>query len=160
MARAHEQHPGSRSFGDLMMAESGATGGPEREFSIRDLTKEFGVTARTLRFYEEKGLLQPRRQGLERIYSRRDRARLTYVLMGRNVGFSLDDVREMLDLYDVGDDQVTQLTVAQDKFRAQIARLEQQRRDIDRAITELKRASHTVTKMLSSRTRGARATKT
>ena len=57
-------------------------------FSIRDLAKEFGVSARTLRFYEEKGLLDPVRKGQERLYSRRDRARLRYVLMGRNVGFS------------------------------------------------------------------------
>src|SRR5215471_5939816 len=71
-------------------------------FTIQDLAKECGVTARTLRFYEEKGLLSPRRDGLERRYSRRDRARLKYVLMGRNVGFSLDEVREMLDLYDLG----------------------------------------------------------
>src|SRR5689334_1020472 len=81
-------------------------------FSIRDLTKECGVTARTLRFYEEKGLLSPGRDGQERRYSRRDRARLKYILMGRNVGFSLDEVREMLDLYDLGDDQETQLRVA------------------------------------------------
>ena len=78
-------------------------------FTIRDLVKECGVTARTLRFYEEKGLLSPRRHGQDRLYSRRDRARLKYVLMGKRVGFSLDEVREMLDLYDLGDGQETQL---------------------------------------------------
>src|SRR5689334_12574235 len=91
-------------------------------FSIRDLTKECGVTARTLRFYEEKGLLSPGRDGQERRYTRRDRARLKYILMGRNVGFSLDEVREMLDLYDLGDDQDTQLRVARVKFRERIVR--------------------------------------
>src|SRR5580700_7216029 len=80
-------------------------------FTIRDLTKEFGVSARTLRFYEEKGLLDPRRNGEQRLYSRRDRARLRYVLMGKSVGFSLEEVREMLDLYDLGDGQRTQLQV-------------------------------------------------
>src|SRR5262249_62018905 len=78
-------------------------------FTIRDLAKECGVTARTLRFYEEKGLLSPRRVGLERLYTRRDRARLQYVLMGRNVGFSLDEVREMLDPYDLRGGQEEQL---------------------------------------------------
>ena len=81
-------------------------------FSIRELGREFRVSARTLRFYEEKGLLAPQRRGQERLYSRRDRARLRYVLMGKNVGFTLEDIREMLDLYDLGDGQVTQLKVA------------------------------------------------
>src|SRR5215471_8886033 len=105
-------------------------------FTIRDLTKEFAVSARTLRFYEEKGLLAPRRNGEQRLYSRRDRARLRYVLMGKCVGFSLEEVREMLDLYDLGDGQHTQLKVARDKFRERIARLARQKTDIDRAIDE------------------------
>src|SRR5262245_4924392 len=117
-------------------------------FTIRDLAKECGVTARTLRFYEEKGLLNPRRDGLERLYSRRDRARLRYVLMGRNVGFTLDEVREMLDLYDLGDGQETQLRVALSKFRERIARLERQKAEIERAIDELRHASETVENML------------
>src|SRR3977135_987704 len=84
------------------------TGTPERDvFTIRDLAKEFGISARTLRFYEEKGLLDPTRRGEQRLYTRRDRARLAYVLAGRTVGFSLEEVREMLDLYDLGDGEVT-----------------------------------------------------
>src|SRR4051794_10121815 len=117
-------------------------------FSIRDLTRECGVTARTLRFYEEKGLLSPGRAGQERRYSRRDRARLKYILMGRNVGFSLDEVREMLDLYDLGDDQETQLRVARVKFRERIVRLEQQKAEIERVIDELRHAAETVEHML------------
>jgi|SRR5215510_14411057 len=117
-------------------------------FTIRDLAKECGVTARTLRFYEEKGLLSPRRVGLERLYTRRDRARLKYVLMGRNVGFSLDEVREMLDLYDLGDGQETQLRVALSKFHERLARLERQKADIERVIDELRRACDTVERML------------
>ena len=101
---------------------SGASGAPDRVFTIRDLIRECGVTARTLRFYEEKGLVSPRRQGQDRLYSRRDRARLKYVLMGKRVGFSLDEVREMLDLYDIGDGQTAQLTAARAKFRERIAR--------------------------------------
>jgi len=117
-------------------------------FTIGELARECGITARTLRFYEEKGLLNPRRDGLERLYSRRDRARLKYVLMGRNVGFSLDEVREMLDLYDVGDGQETQLRVALAKFNERIVRLEHQKAEIERVIGELRRASETVESML------------
>jgi DNA-binding transcriptional MerR regulator len=117
--------------------------------TIRDLASEFGVTSRTLRFYEEKGLLNPRRLGLERLYSRRDRARLKYVLMGKSVGFSLDEVREMLDLYDLGDGQITQLSVALEKFRERIVRLERQKAEIERVLDELNRASETVTAMLA-----------
>src|SRR2546421_3503481 len=77
-----------------------AAGTSERDvFTIRDLIKEFAVSARTLRFYEEKGLLDPTRRGEQRLYTRRDRARLAYVLAGKTVGFSLEEVREMLDLY-------------------------------------------------------------
>jgi|SRR5262245_17205402 len=122
--------------------------GDREVFTIGQLARECGITARTLRFYEEKGLLSPRRDGLERLYSRRDRARLKYVLMGRNVGFSLDEVREMLDLYDVGDGQETQLRVALAKFGERIARLEHQKVEIERVIGELRRASATVESML------------
>ena len=110
-------------------------------FTIRDLTKEFGVSARTLRFYEEKGLVDPARRGEQRLYTRRDRARLAYVLAGKAVGFSLEEVREMLDLYDLGDGQVTQLKVALAKFGERIERLEKQKTDIDRVVAELVRAS-------------------
>jgi DNA-binding transcriptional MerR regulator len=120
-------------------------------FTIRDLTKEFEVSARTLRFYEEKGLLAPRRNGEKRLYSRRDRTRLRYVLMGKRVGFSLQEVREMLDLYDLGDGQRTQLQVALAKFQERAARLEEQRIEIDRAIAELARASLEIQAMLSAR---------
>ena len=110
-------------------------------FTIRDLAKEFGISARTLRFYEEKELLDPARRGEQRLYSRRDRARLAYVLAGKQVGFSLEEVREMLDLYDLGDGQATQLKVALAKFGERIARLERQKSDIDRVVAELSRAS-------------------
>jgi DNA-binding transcriptional MerR regulator len=120
-------------------------------FSIRDLIKEFCVSARTLRFYEEKGLMAPRRDGRGRLYSRRDRARLRYVLMGKAVGFSLDEIREMLDLYDLGDGGVTQLRVALKKFAEQIGRLQRQKATIDGTIAELERASAAVRKMLANR---------
>ena len=120
-------------------------------FTIRDLTKEFGVSARTLRFYEEKGLLDPTRRGEQRLYSRRDRARLAYVLAGKAVGFSLEEVREMLDLYDLGDGQLTQLKVALAKFNERIERLRRQKAEIDRVIVELTRASDAMKAKLVAR---------
>ncbi len=109
-------------------------------FTIHDLVREFDVTARTLRFYEEKGLLNPERRAQERIYSRRDRARLKLVLMGKSVGFSLEEVRDMLDLYDLGDGQATQLRVALARFDQKLVELENRRRDLDRAVAELTHA--------------------
>src|SRR5882672_5313556 len=120
-------------------------------YTIRDLTKEFAVSARTLRFYEEKGLLDPARRGEQRLYTRRDRARLAYVLAGKTVGFSLEEVREMLDLYDLGDGQVTQLKVALAKFSERIERLERQKNDIDRVVAELTRASGAMKAKLAAR---------
>jgi DNA-binding transcriptional MerR regulator len=123
----------------------------QQTFTIRDLTRRFGVTSRTLRFYEERGLVSPERDGQERIYSRRDCARLKLALMGKSVGFSLDEIRAMLDLYNLGDAQETQLKVAHARFLEQIDRLQRQRSDIDRAITELERASRYVTEKLAAR---------
>ena len=120
-------------------------------FTIGDLSREFGVTLRTLRFYEDRQLLNPKRQGLTRLYSRRDRARLRLVLMGKKVGFSLTEIRDMLDLYDLKDGQVTQLKVALDKFARQIAVLRQQKEDIEQAIAELTGTMAVVSGMLRDR---------
>jgi DNA-binding transcriptional MerR regulator len=120
-------------------------------FTIGDLSREFGVTLRTLRFYEDKDLLHPRRHGQNRIYSRRDRARLKLILLGKKVGFSLVEIGDMLDLYDLRDGQVTQLKVALDKFGKQVAVLEQQKRDIEQAIDELTQTMAVVSGMLRDR---------
>ena len=80
-------------------------------YSITDLAAEFGVTARALRFYEDEGLIAPERIGLARVYSKRDRARLAWILRGKRVGFSLAEIREMIDLYDVGDNRHAQRLV-------------------------------------------------
>lgn len=127
-----------------------AAASQQQTFTIRDLAREFGCTARTLRFYEEKELLAPERQGQERLYSRRDRARLKLVLMGKRVGFSLEEIRAMLDLYDLGDGRVTQLKVSYARFNERIERLEAQRDEIDEAINAMKRASQSLADMLKA----------
>lgn len=110
----------------------------EREqFSISDLTSEFGCTARALRFYEDEGLIAPARVGLTRVYSKRDRARLAWIMRAKNVGFSLTEIREMIDLYDLDDGRVEQRRVTVERCKAHISKLKAQRADIDSSIKEL-----------------------
>src|SRR3546814_2972732 len=94
---------------------------------------EFGVTARALRFFEDEGLISPSRKGLSRIYSKRDRARLAWILRAKRTGFSLADIREMIELYDVGDGRKLQRQVTKEKCRQRIALLRRQRDHIDSA---------------------------
>jgi DNA-binding transcriptional MerR regulator len=109
----------------------------QESFSISDLSVEFGVTARALRFYEDEGLIAPERRGLQRVYSHRDRARLAWILRGKRVGFSLGEIREMIDLYDIGDGRRVQRQVTLARCRDRIALLDRQKNDIDAAIAEL-----------------------
>jgi DNA-binding transcriptional MerR regulator len=110
-----------------------------RTFTIRQLTKEFGVTARALRFYEEEGLISPSRRGQTRLYAVRDRARIVLILRGRRVGFSLAELRELLDLYDGPGGSEAQMVEARRKFAERIAVLERQKVDIEDSLEELRR---------------------
>lgn len=112
---------------------------PHRTYSIRQLCQEFKCTPRALRFYEDKGLLSPARDGINRVYSYRDRARLHLILQGKRVGLALAEIGEILDLYEVGDGGAQQAARSLKKFREKVVTLEAQRRDIDAAIEELKR---------------------
>ena len=105
--------------------------------TIREMCDAFDVTPRALRFYEAKELLFPMRQGQKRLYSRRDRARLKLILRGKRFGFSLEDIRQLLDLYDVDDTHETQLAETLDAARKRLADMEQQRDELDQAIAEL-----------------------
>ena len=109
----------------------------EQTYTIQELAKEFRLTSRTLRFYGSKDLLHPKRHGMSRVFSHRDRGRLILILRGKRLGFSLAEIKEMLDLYDHGDGQVEQLRVTLEKARRRIVELEAQRKDIDAAVSDL-----------------------
>lgn len=126
----------------------------DQTFSITELSQEFKVTARAIRFYEDKGLLQPSRQGMTRIYSRRDRARLILILRGKRLGFSLAEIREMLNLYDLGDGQTEQLRVTLKRSQDRLRALEAQRRDVEAAIDELHRSVRILEEYLGLKDRG------
>jgi DNA-binding transcriptional MerR regulator len=123
----------------------------DRTYSITELCREFNVTPRTLRFYEQKGLLAPARRGWTRLFSYRDRARLQLILRGKKVGFSLEEIKEMLELYNLKDGQLTQLRVAATKFRERREALLQQRVELEEALQELDKTIGLVDSMLKER---------
>ena len=116
-----------------------ALSGDAESYTITDLALAFNVTPRAIRFYEDQGLISPERQGQNRIYSRRDRARLAWILRGKRVGFSLAEIREMLDLYDANDGRTKQRRLTIERCRDRIDALAEQRADIDDMIDELQR---------------------
>jgi DNA-binding transcriptional MerR regulator len=109
----------------------------ETTFSISELAKEFGVTTRTIRYYEDQRLLNPKRDGLSRIFTNRDRVRLKLALRGKRLGFSLNEIRELFELYDVSRDEKRQLAEFLGKLERRRAILEQQREDIEVMLNEI-----------------------
>jgi DNA-binding transcriptional MerR regulator len=109
----------------------------EEYMRIGDVSDSFGVTLRTLRFYEDKDLIRPKRQGVTRLYSRRDRARIKLILLGKKVGFSLREVKQLIDLYEPGGSNTVQMKAILDKSAKQLDKMKQQRAAVDEAISEL-----------------------
>ncbi|WP_134499874.1 MerR family transcriptional regulator [Microvirga pakistanensis] len=107
-------------------------------YSIGDLAREFGVTLRTLRFYEDRGLLSPRRDGTARIYDARDRERLSVILKGKQLGFTLTEIRAMLAEERSAEGPAMDLRLSLDQIEDQIRHLEQQKAEIAEALEELK----------------------
>jgi DNA-binding transcriptional MerR regulator len=118
--------------------------------TIREMCSAFEVTPRTLRFYESKELLFPIRLGQKRLFTRRDRARLKLILRGKRFGFSLEEIRQLLDLYYVGDQQTTQLTRTLDIARDRLNDMERQRTELDAAIDDLQSQMGLVQDMLNT----------
>ncbi|WP_417720943.1 MerR family transcriptional regulator [Salipiger sp.] len=110
----------------------------DKYMTIREMCDFFEVTPRTLRFYEQKELLFPKREGQKRLFARRDRARLKLILRGKRFGFSLEEIRQLLDMYDMGDQQHTQIAKTYEIAKHRLADMERQREELDAAIGELK----------------------
>ena len=122
----------------------------EPTMTIREMCDAYDVTPRTLRFYEAKELLFPIRQGQKRLFTKRDRARLKLILRGKRFGFSLEEIRQLLDLYHVGDQQQTQMVQTYEIARARLADMEAQRDELNEAIDDLKSQLKWGEKMLAS----------
>jgi DNA-binding transcriptional MerR regulator len=108
------------------------------QFSIGELSREFSITTRTIRFYEDRGLLAPSREGQTRVYDARDRVRLKLILRGKRLGFSLSEIAEMLDMYDAPQGERVQVQYFVQRIRERQAVLAEQREDIDSVLGELK----------------------
>jgi DNA-binding transcriptional MerR regulator len=129
----------------------------EELMTIRQMCDAFGVTPRTLRFYEAKELLFPIREGQKRWFTRRDRARLKLILRGKRFGFSLEEIRQLLDLYDMGDQQATQLRRAYELAQKRLAEMVAQRDELNVAIDELREQIAWGEQMLASMDRKSAA---
>ena len=110
---------------------------PERHFKISELSEEFGITARTLRHYEDYGLLTPERKGNQRLYSYRDRVRLVLILRGKRIGFSLNEIKEILDLYELPEGEQIQTSFLLEKIQQRRDALIQQQSDIETMLKAL-----------------------
>lgn len=121
---------------------------PTRTWTIAELAREFDVTPRTIRFYEDGGLIAPARQGTSRIYSAGDRARLSWILRGKRLGFSLGEIRELLDLYHADRSGVQQMRGVLRKSREHVAELEKRLRDLRAQIGEFREVEQQIVQFL------------
>ncbi len=119
--------------------------------TVTELARELGVTARAIRFYEDKGLIAPQRVGNRRVYSNRDRGRLVLILRGKRLGFSLREIREWLELYDAGPDQLEQMKRLLTLTRERLATLEAQYDDLEATIEELREIESEVMEHLTAK---------
>ena len=119
-------------------------------WNIREMCDQFNVTPRTLRFYESKELLFPTRQGQKRLFTKRCRGRLKLILRGKRFGFSLEDIRQLLEMYDMGDKQQTQLLRTYELAKNKLTDLEDQRDKIEETITELRQQIQWGKELISS----------
>ncbi len=106
-------------------------------YSISDLSREFAITTRAIRFYEDEGLIAPKREGQKRLYAQRDRVRLMLILRGRRLGFSLKEIAEIIDLYDREPGEQGQLKLFLAKIEERRQLLKQQQKDIEQTLAEL-----------------------
>jgi len=126
-------------------------------YGIAELAKEFGVTTRTIRFYEDKGLLTPMRDGQRRVYGSRDRVRLRLIMRGKRLGLSLDDIGQLIDLYDVDPTEVTQLQRFLEKIRERKDVLTSQQADIIETLDEIERIEAKCSNLLSQKQKSRKA---
>ena len=119
-------------------------------WNIREMCDQFNVTPRTLRFYESKELLFPTRQGYKRLFTKKCRGRLKLILRGKRFGFSLEDIRQLLEMYDMGDKQQTQLLRTYELAKNKLTDLEEQRDEIEKTIKELEQQIHWGKELISS----------
>ena len=137
-------------------ADTAASRGASATLGIADLAREFDVTTRTIRFYEAEGLIAPTRRGQHRIFSPRDRVRLRLILRGKRLGFSLGEIREIIDLYDRAPGEAGQLRFFLGKIRERRADLERQRTDIAETLAELAEVETRCLEQLGRVARGRR----
>ena len=120
-------------------------------YGIAELAREFDVTTRTIRFYEDKGLLVPLREGQRRVYAPRDRVRLRLIMRGKRLGFSLDEIRQLINLYDVDSSEVMQLRHFLDKIHEHKEILVGQQKDIAETLAEMERIEAQCSSLLSKK---------
>lgn len=136
---------------DRLIAQDGINDSEDSEkdiFKIGDLAKEFNVTLRTLRFYEDRGLITPKRSGSTRLYSVNDRSRLRLILLAKRVGFSLIEIHELMEIYDLGDQNNWHLQLVLDKFRGQMDVLVYQEDELKKSMNELSEIITSLEEML------------